>query len=176
VVFGAVQCDQYPPAEALEWGEHLRGLDRLDEQRIEGRRRGTIQHLADVVVAGGGGNGEQRLAVRASLSLCQAALIRQERRATHEEQRERGEADIRHRVGADGQRPFAPVGETGTDLPQRGNAFLKGTHASSESRFAARRKAVIVETVPSERESRPWWHWGLTPTTPIRIQNATQSH
>jgi multiple antibiotic resistance protein len=40
--------------------------------------------------------------------------------------------------------------------------FLKSTHTSPESRFAARRKAVIVETVPSERESRPWWHFGLT--------------
>ena len=102
--------------------------------------------------------------------------MRQERRAAHEEEGERRQADVRHRVSADGQRPFAPVGETGTDLAQFGNAFLKGTHASSESRFAARRKARVAETALSDEKSRAWWHLRLTPTTPTLFQNATQLH
>ena len=89
MVFGAIQRDQGPPAKALERGEHPRRLDRLEEQRIEGRRWGTIQHLADVVVAGDGGDAEQGLAVRASVPLRQGPLVRQERGAAHEEQRER---------------------------------------------------------------------------------------
>src|SRR3954454_9120132 len=93
VVFGAIQRDQYPPTAALERGEYLRRLDRLDEQRIEGRRWGAIQHLADVVVAGDGGRVEQTLAVRAALPLRQGALMRQEGRTAHEEERERRQAD-----------------------------------------------------------------------------------
>ena len=90
VVLGAVQRDQCPPAEALEWRENLRRLDRLDEQPVKRRGRGAIQHLADIVVAGNGRHAEQGLAVRASLPLRQGPLMGQERRAAHEEQRERG--------------------------------------------------------------------------------------
>src|SRR3954453_23963340 len=128
VVFGAIQRDQYPPTEALERGEYLRRLDRLDEQRIEGRRWGAIQHLADVVVAGDGGRVEQTLAVRAALPLRQGALMRQEGRTAHEEERERRQADVRHRVAAARLRPFAPVGKTGTDRAQLSNMVLEGAH------------------------------------------------
>ena len=154
----------------------LRCLDRLDEQPIEGRGRGAIQHLADVIVAGDGGNAEQGLAVGASLSLRQDALMRQERRAAHEEQGERRQADVRHRAAVARQRPFAPVGETGTDLAQPGDAFLKGTHTSPESNFAARRKARVAQTVPSDQESRAGWHSQPTQTTSTLFQNATQLH
>ena len=84
VVFGAVQRDQdIRPPRRWNGVSTFRCLDRLDEQPIEGRGRGAIQHLADVIVAGDGGNAEQGLAVGASLSLRQDALMRQERRAAH---------------------------------------------------------------------------------------------
>ena len=50
-----------------------------------------------------------------------------------------GQADVGHRVSARRQRPFAPVGKTGTHVAQRADPFLKGVHTSSESTFAARR-------------------------------------
>jgi hypothetical protein len=176
VVFGAVQHDQYPPTEALERGQHLRRLDRLDEQRIEGRGRGAIQHLADVIVAGDGGHGEQGLAVRTALPLRQGALMGQERRTAHEEERERGQADIGHRVCAAGQRSFATIGKTGTDRAQFANVFLKGTHTSSESEFAARRKAAAGDSGPSAEEGCAEWHLRLTPPKRVPVDSATQSH
>ena len=151
-MFGAIQPDQYPPIEALERGQHLRRLDRLDEQRIERRRRRAIQHLADMVVAGDGGHAEQGLAVRAALSLRQDALMRQEGRTADEEERECGQPDIRHRVCAAGQRPFAPVGKTSTDRAQPGNAFLNDTHTPPESRFAGRRKASASDPGPPRED------------------------
>jgi hypothetical protein len=78
VVFGAIQRDQDPSVETLERRQHPRRLNRLEEQRIEGCRWHTIQHLADIVVAGDGRHGEQGLAVRAALSLREGALVRQE--------------------------------------------------------------------------------------------------
>jgi len=162
VVFGAIQRDQCPPAEARERREHPRRLDRLDEQPIEGRRCGAIQHLADVIVAGEGGDAEQGLAVRAPLPRRQGPLMGQERRAAHEEQRERRQADVRHRVGAHGQWPFAPVGQTGTDRAQIGNAVFKGTHTASESWFAARCKAGVARMAPSDEESYASWRLRLT--------------
>jgi hypothetical protein len=162
MVFGAIQRDQGLPAEALERGEHARRLDCLGEQPVKGRRWGAIQHLADVVVAGDGGDAEQGLAVRAPLPLRQDALMRQERRAAHEEERERKQADVRHRVGADRQRPFATVGQTGADRAQIGNAVLKDTHTASESWFAARRKAGVATMAPSDEENHAWWRLRLT--------------
>src|SRR5947207_2568241 len=50
------------------------------------------------IVAGDLVQTKQRLAVRAPLSLLQTALVRQERRALHEEQGKRRQADVRHRV------------------------------------------------------------------------------
>ena len=177
MIFGAIQRDEAPPAEALERGEHTRCLDRLHEQRIEGRRRGTVQHLADVVVAGNGGDAEQGLAVRAPLPLRQGALVRQEGRAAHEEQRERGQADVGHRVGAGRQRPFAPVGQTGTDRAQRRDACLKGVHTPPESRFAVRRKPISRRAAPSEAKTQPVWQLRLTGRDrPDGPPDATQSH
>ncbi len=177
VVFGAVQRDQDPSAEALERGEHLRCLDRLDEQPIEGRGRGAIQHLADVIVAGDGGNAEQGLAVGASLSLRQDALMRQERRAAHEEQGERRQADVRHRAAVARQRPFAPVrGDRHRPCSARRCVPQGHSHLPRDPNFAARRKARVAQTVPSDQESRAGWHSQPTQTTSTLFQNATQLH
>jgi hypothetical protein len=96
------------------------------------------QHLADVVVAGDGGHAEQTLAVRAALPLRQGALMRQEGRTAHEEERERRQADVRHRIAAARLRPFAPVGKIGTDRAQFGNAVFKGTPARCTADYIRR--------------------------------------
>ena len=67
----------------------------------------------------------------------------QERWISHEEHRERGEADIRHRVIVIPWR-FAPVGQTGANLAQFGNQRLQGVHQATESTFAPRRQAKSV--------------------------------
>jgi len=53
---------------------------------------------------------------------------------------------------------------------------MKSTHASPESRFAAPRKAVDSDTVPSDKKHRAKWHWRLTPIKRTLIEIATQSH
>jgi hypothetical protein len=60
-----LQCNEHPSAGALERGEDLRRLDGLQEQRIERRCWGAVQHQPDIIVAGNGGDAEKSLAVRA---------------------------------------------------------------------------------------------------------------
>ena len=57
-----------------------------------------VQQRPDMIVAGDLVQAEQRLAIRPPLSLLQTALMRQERRALHEEQGKRRQADVSHRV------------------------------------------------------------------------------
>jgi hypothetical protein len=77
-VLRPVQRDQRPAAETLEWYKHAFSFDRLEEQRIERRGRGTVEHQADIGVARDGGHAEQGLAVRPALSFLQCPLVRQE--------------------------------------------------------------------------------------------------
>ena len=101
VVFRAVQGDQHmipELAESLQAAgtlqfRHHRGEDRMEMVGID-----RVQQRPDMVVTGDPVQAEQRLAVRAPLSLLQTALVRQERRALQEEQGKRRQADVRHRV------------------------------------------------------------------------------
>src|SRR3954462_14641084 len=57
-MLGAVERDQQPAVQALEWRKGIgRGnaLHPLDEQPVEGAGRVAVEHLADVVVARDGG-------------------------------------------------------------------------------------------------------------------------
>src|ERR1019366_820784 len=92
-MLGPVQRDQRPPTQALEPRQRPCCLDRLEEQRVERCRRRAVQHLADIVVRGDRRDAEQRLAVRPAMALLQRPLMRQERRTSHEEYRERGQTD-----------------------------------------------------------------------------------
>ena len=139
-MLGAVQRDQHAPVQALERRERPGRLDRLEEQPVKRRRRGAIQHPADVVVARDRGHAEQRLAVRPAVALLQRALVRQERRAAHEEKRERRQADIGHREVALARRSLAPVGKTGTDAFQISDQVFKAGHPGSESKVVPRRE------------------------------------
>ena len=136
VVLGAVERDQQAPVQAFEHRQCVGGLELfqgLEVEPVEGARRGTVEHLSDVVVARDRRDAEQRLAVRALMALGQHPLMRQERRAAHEEQREGRKADIRHRIPAGLRRPLAPVGKTGADRPQLRYQRLQQAHATGES-------------------------------------------
>src|SRR3954463_13313809 len=77
--------DRHPPVQAPEWGQRPRRLDGLDEQPVKRRRCSPVQHQTDVVVARDRRDAEQGFAVRPAISLRQRTLMRQERRASHED-------------------------------------------------------------------------------------------
>ena len=131
-VLGPIERDWHSPIQALEWRQRPGRLDRLHEQPIERRRRGAVQHQADVVVGGDRRHGEQRLAVRLAEALLQRALMRQERRASHEEDRERRQTDVGHREITVMPRSLALVGKTGADLAQRPDQLRNGAHPALE--------------------------------------------
>ena len=62
-------------------------------------RCGRIEHVADVVVGGDFGDTEEAGAVGAAVALLKLALMRQKRRALHEEHREGCHADVAHAIG-----------------------------------------------------------------------------
>ena len=99
VVLGAVEGDQHPSAQPLERRQSVGGGNRLhglEEQSIEGGRRGAVEHQADVVVGRDGRDPEKRFAIRTPMALGQHPLMRQKRWAAHEEQRKGRETDVRH--------------------------------------------------------------------------------
>jgi len=159
-VFGAIQRDQHPPAQALEGSEHALGFDGLVEQRIERDRWGTIQHQTDIAIRWNSGDAEQGLTIRPAVALLQRALMRQERWTSHEEQRERGRTDIRHRITADPRRS-APVGKTGADLTQSAEQGLQRVHGATESGFAPRRQPKSSDTVEVSADIHQLLHFGL---------------
>lgn len=140
-MLGSIQRDQNPPIQASEWVEHAVRGDRFEEQRIERHRRGTIQHLADIGVRWNGGHAEQGLAIRPAVSLFQRALMAQERGASHEEHRERREADVGHGVFAVTAWPFALVRKAGANAFQLSDQGLQDGHGAIESKIVPRRQA-----------------------------------
>ncbi len=133
VVLGSVQRDQHPPVQTPKRRQWPGGLDCLEEQPVERRRRGTVQHRTDVVVGGNRRHGEQRLAVRPAVPFLQRSLVRQERWASHEEDRERRQTNVGHCVVAVTPWPLALVGKTGADLAQLPDQLFNGAHQAEES-------------------------------------------
>ena len=165
-VLGAVEGDQQSAVQALERRQAIGGgnaLHPLDEQSIEGAGRIAVEHLADVVVARNRRHAEQGLAVRPAVPLGQCPLVPQERRALHEEHRERRQANVRHGVAV--AQPLAFVVEPGADLFQFRQQFLQCAHAAVESHFTRPRKAPFM--TPSQ--------FGAPPAPPLDA-NATQPH
>jgi hypothetical protein len=113
----------------------------------------------------------------------------QERRASHEEHRERREADIGHGVFAVTAWPFALAREAGANVFQLIDQGLQDRHAAIESKIVPRRQAksspvhgeaakirelllvrltLAVAAGSSEPAAGPTGNSG---TRPIRIQN-----
>jgi len=84
---------------------------------------------------------EQGLAVGPAVPLFQTALMAQEGRASHEEHRERRQADVGDGVLALHMRPFALIRKPGTDGFQFGDQGLQGGHRAIESEIAPCRQA-----------------------------------
>jgi hypothetical protein len=101
VIFGAVQGDQHVAAklpESLQAAGPLQFSHHFGEDRMKVVGADRVQQRPDMIVAGDLVQAEQRLAIRAPLSLLQTTLVRQERRALQEEQGKRRQADISHRI------------------------------------------------------------------------------
>jgi hypothetical protein len=109
------------------------------------------------------------------MPLRQHALMRQERRASHEEGRERRQADIRHRGVAVARRPLAPLRKTGADLAQLADQVLNGGHPAEESTIGPQRKKKSRQAVQRNRRNHRMWHIGLNPLNEA-TQTATHSH
>ena len=165
-MLGAVERDQQPAAQALERRKAVGcggDLQALEEQPVEGGRRIAVEHLADVVVARYRRHTEQGLAVRSAVPLGERPLVPQERRALHEEHRERRQADVRHGVAV--ARPHALVVKPSTDFLQVRQQFFQRVHAAVESHYHPPGKAPFVALSQFN-----------APPAPSRGANATQPH
>lgn len=161
---GSIQRDQHPPAQTLERIEHARCRDRFEEQRIERRRLGAVEHQADIGVGWNGGHAEQGLAVRPAMSFGERALMAQERGASHEKHRERRETDVGQGVFTITARSLAPIRQTGADSFQLSDQGLQGRHRGIESKIAPRRQAKSSRIPAESEETRGPWHFRLTLT------------
>jgi hypothetical protein len=74
-------------------------IDRLGEHRMQQDRRGRVEHVSDVIVAGDLGDTEQAGAIGVPMAFLELALVGQEGRALHEEHRERRHAEVAHGIG-----------------------------------------------------------------------------
>jgi len=103
VILGAVERDQQvtvEPAEHVEAAVDAPDLlDGFSEDRMQQSRRGRVEHVSDVIVAGDFGDAEQAGAIGAPLTCLELALVSQEGRALHKEHREGRHADIAHGIG-----------------------------------------------------------------------------
>src|SRR5277367_5962246 len=164
-ILAAIQRDEHPFAQALEACQRPGLLDGSHEQPVERRRGGTVQHQADVVVRGDRRDAEQGLAVRPALAALPCPLVLQEGGATHEEQRERRQADVGHAVVAGAARSLALVGKTGADRVQLGDEGLDHTHTDVESTSEPQYKKNLPNAVADCHETHNMWQIGLSSPT-----------
>ena len=113
---------------------------------------GRVQQRPDMVVAGDLVQAEQRLAIRAPLSLLQTALVRQERRALQEEQGKRRQADVRHRVARIASLP--EVRQRVAAPAQRRDETIQDFHAPEKSDF--RRRGNPPKALQSAFSTNRW--------------------
>jgi hypothetical protein len=91
--------------------------------------------------------------------------VLQEGGATHEEQRERRQADVGHAVVAGAARSLALVGKTGADRVQLGNEGLDHTHTDVESTSESQYKKNLPNAVADRHETHNMWQIGLSSPT-----------
>ena len=137
VVFGAVEGNQHVIAQTPERRQAITGFKSASSVRIVASNTGWKapgdrgSSIANVVVARDFGHLEQRLAVRAAAAFEQPALLREKRRALHEENRKRCHADIGH--GVVDIAPASLVRQPGTDATHRRDERIEPLHAMVES-------------------------------------------
>ena len=86
MILGAIERDQHAPADPAEDVEAAVDLpdliNRHSEHRVQQIRRGWVEHVADVVVAGDLGDAEQTGGVGMPMAGLGLALVRQEGRGS----------------------------------------------------------------------------------------------
>jgi len=104
----------------------------------------------------------------------------QERRASHEEHRERREADVGHGVFAVTAGPFALVRKTGANASQLSDQGRQDRHGAIESKIAPRRQAKASSAQGETPKFRELLRVRLTQTGaagssgPLSVRQATQ--
>jgi hypothetical protein len=138
MIFRAIQRDQHAsvePAEHVEAAiDPLEMIHGFGEYRMQQCGRDRVEHVADVVVAGDFGDAEQTGAVGAAMAFLELPLMRQERRALHEEHRKGRHSDVSHAVGR--VDTTALVREPVQAAAQRSEQGIERTHARQESHSA----------------------------------------
>ena len=102
VEFGAIQRDQdltIKAAHGIEAAALLKLGQDIGEHRVKHGRFDSIELGADLTVAWDLAHAKQCFAVRPALAGLQMALVREKRRALHEERRKRAEREIGHGIG-----------------------------------------------------------------------------
>ena len=116
VVFGAVECDQYPSIGAavlLQCAVPVQCVDEVDEYRCQMIRRDRIEQVADLLGARDLMDPEQRAGVVAALFLPHPSLIVQKRWTLHEERRESAQPGVADHVRSGCCHPCGdPAGRT----------------------------------------------------------------
>ena len=138
-VFGAVERDQKVAVQASEGTQpttRLQAFQQRSEERIEPVRRHRIQHRADLVVRRDPRHGEQGLAVRTLPRARKRTLMGQERRALHEEKRERRKPEVGHLIADIASRPL--VRQRRADRTQFRYNAVEHIHPHLESETTAR--------------------------------------
>src|SRR5664279_4354111 len=85
----------------------------------------------------------------------------QERRTSHEEDRECRQPDVGHRVVAVTPWPFALVGKTGADLVQPPDQLLNRAHLVQESVIESQHKRKLLYDAGGGHEIHNMWHLRL---------------
>ena len=103
VILGAVERDQQA---SVEPAEHVQAavdvpdlIDCFSEDRMQQGRRGRVEHVADVIVAGDFGDAEQAGAVGTPMPRLELELVGQKGRALHEEHREGSHTNVAYGIG-----------------------------------------------------------------------------
>ena len=103
--------------------------------------------------------------VRPALSLLQRSLMRQERRASHEEHRERRQADVGHAVVLVAPQAFALIGQTAQTFFRSEIRELRRSRRQRVE-IQPRRQAKLSSAMRSRREIRELLQIGLGQTPP----------
>jgi hypothetical protein len=173
VVLNAVKCDQHmvpQPPERFDATRSLQFIKHIVEHWMKPAGLDRVQLRADLAVSGDFGRAEQRLAVRAPAFLRQMALVFEKRRALHEEDRKRGEPEIRHLVLRIG--PDPPVRQQQATAAQRGQKAIQSVHGTYRVRdqaeppgLVSRSRWNIMDCGRSD-SVRPERRRGILPHTP----------
>ena len=172
-ILRSVEGDQGPIAQAAQARQRsgpLHRRQRVVKQPVEAGGFDEIEHVADMIVAGDSRHAEQCLAIGAALpgARTELTLMRQKRRALHEERRKGRHPDVGHRQ----TRVQAPplVRQAGAGLPNQSKQISQNRHTKLEIRNSRHAKALLHQNLSQgQNENCCEWTGKLAPH-PLRPQ------